>query len=64
MKGSKRFLKLVSSILVNAFFLQQLAYAAPDLKPIQLDLFEKPKVSFKQLVEMMVKEDLRNIRKR
>ena len=46
-KGSNRFLKVVSTFLVHSFFLQQLSYAAPDLKPVQLDLFEKPKVNFK-----------------
>src|SRR3989338_1019171 len=41
----KSFLKTISLALVGSFFLEQLAFAAPDIKPISLDFLAKPKIS-------------------
>src|SRR5262245_18485017 len=39
-------LKSISLLLVQPFVLQQVAYAAPGIAPVQFDLFQKPGVGF------------------
>ena len=46
MPSKRNVLKSLSLMLVQAFLLQQVAYAAPGMTPIQLDLFQKPGVGF------------------
>src|SRR3989338_4028341 len=40
-------LKKISTVLVFSFAFQQISYAAPGVKPSQIDLFEKPSVHFR-----------------
>jgi len=41
-----RHLKIIAAIVANVFCLQQLAFAAPDLKLNELSLFQKPLYRF------------------
>src|SRR3989338_5002321 len=43
--NNNRFLKVISLALVGSFLLEQLAFAAPDIKPLNLDFLTKPKIS-------------------
>ena len=46
MKPKIHYLKIVSSLLVGTFFVQDLSWAALDLKPSEFALFPKPLLSF------------------
>ena len=43
---SRRTFKAISIFLVNMFFIDQISFAAPDLKPVEFNLFPKPLVNF------------------
>ena len=51
------YLKWVSSLLVLTFFLQDVSYAAIDLKPAQFELFQKPLVNFQIPASVALVED-------
>ena len=51
------FLKSVSLVLVQAFLFQQIAFAAPELTPVKVDIFEKPLVHFKLPESVALIED-------
>src|SRR3989338_8928812 len=51
------YLKWVSSLLVLTFFLQDVSYAAIDLKPAQFEFFQKPLVNFQIPASVALVED-------
>lgn len=58
MHGYSKHLKLVSSLLLQAFVLQQIAYAAPEIKPIEIRFQEeKLKVNFSLPASVATIED-------
>ncbi|MEI8344775.1 MAG: hypothetical protein WCG06_01740, partial [Candidatus Omnitrophota bacterium] len=58
MKKNNSFLKSISLVLVNAFVLEQVAFAAPELKPLAWDLSpQKPRIQLSLPSSVALVED-------